>query len=457
MKNNIRKFTAEIFNQDIGTNSIVIFKEDEIVVDEYRQPYGRGALCELFSLTKMITSLVTGIAIDKGIISLDDLVISFFPDKLPKFCSENLNRMTIHHLLSMTVGRTEMDYYAISSKTDWVKAFLALPVPFRPGSTYKYSSHTSHIISAIIRLKTGMTLADFAYIHLFRPLSIINYQWETWLDGNTVGGMGLSLSTFDLSRIGQLVRNKGKYKDKRILSEEYIKLATTNHIPKNKIDQINYTNEKYGYSIKFHKKNFYHEGSFGQLLYIIPKTKTVKAVNSKKRKKGLLLDLIDRCILQGNDNYNEEEYTYKLKSILPQIKPIPKIREKFYSTLILPQNAQDIAIIILKSDNKSLSYERIYSNGHSRIVNFDYTKHKKENLIFVKDTAKVLQPAILTACWEDEDTLILNTTCPETPYITVHKFELGSDDKNVRLTFTMSPSLGNLSPNSPIDICLEVK
>ena len=41
----------------------------------------------------------------RGLLSLYDKVISFFPDKLPETVSENLSLMTVADLLSMSSGQ----------------------------------------------------------------------------------------------------------------------------------------------------------------------------------------------------------------------------------------------------------------------------------------------------------------------------------------------------------------
>lgn len=457
MINNIKRFTAEIFNKDMGINGVVIIKNDEIIIDEYREPYRKNEVYELFSLTKTMTALVIGTAIDKGIIKLEDTVVSFFSSKAPLNCSDNLNKMTIHNLLSMTTGRIDIDYYEIAAKTDWVKAFLELPVPYKPGSVYKYSSHTSHVLSAIIKTKTGMTLSEYAKDHFFAPLDITNYHWETWIDGNTIGGMGLALSTNDLAKIGKMILNKGKYYGKRILSEGFIDLATTNYIVENELNKTNNADEKYGYSFCFHKNNFYHEGAFGQLLYLLPKENIVIAIHSRKRVKGLLLGLIDKYILLGNNCYDEKDYVCTKKTILPAFKSLPDNRISFNAVIKFNENIQDISEVKLQGNDTKILFERIYKNNIVELIEFDYHNHVKTNLLFVKDQSKVIQPAILTAYWEDHNTLVLNTIYPETPYMVNHRFELFNNDENIKMDFVMNPSLGSLSEASPMDIHIQEK
>jgi len=144
-----------------------------------RIPYRPDCPQLLYSLSKSFTSIAVSMAADNGYFHLDDPVIRFFPERCPETISDNLARMTIHHLLSMSTGHRSNIYNAVVSEKDWVKAFLSLEVECEPGTYYSYNTPASYMLSAIIWKATGQHLVDFLMPRLFDPLGIKRPVWET--------------------------------------------------------------------------------------------------------------------------------------------------------------------------------------------------------------------------------------------------------------------------------------
>jgi CubicO group peptidase (beta-lactamase class C family) len=67
-------------------------------------PYSADRPTLLYSVTKSFTSTAVGLVIADGLLALDDRVVDVLPDHVPDDVSEQGRRITVHHLLSMTVG-----------------------------------------------------------------------------------------------------------------------------------------------------------------------------------------------------------------------------------------------------------------------------------------------------------------------------------------------------------------
>lgn len=219
-------FFDRIEQNRLQVNSFILLQDGRITARMWRTPYRPDCPQLLYSLSKSVTSIAVGIAVGDGYFQLDDPVISFFPERCPETVSDNLARMTIHDLLSMNTGHRSNIYSAVVSKKDWVKAFLSLEVESKPGSHYVYNTPASYMLSAIICKATGQHLVDFLMPRLFEPLGIERPVWETCPMGITAGGMGLSLTTEDVAKLGQMLLDMGKYDGKTIVSEAYVALAT---------------------------------------------------------------------------------------------------------------------------------------------------------------------------------------------------------------------------------------
>jgi CubicO group peptidase (beta-lactamase class C family) len=160
----------------------------------------------LFSLSKSFTSTAVGLAVAEGYLSVEDPVLSFFPDDAPATVNDNLAAMRVRHLLSMSTGHVEDTTGSLFAQPDgnWVRGFLACPVEHVPGTHFLYNTGASYMLSAIVHKVTGQRMLHYLQGRLFEPLGIEDATWETCPRGIDVGGFGLSVKTEDIARFGQL-------------------------------------------------------------------------------------------------------------------------------------------------------------------------------------------------------------------------------------------------------------
>ena len=120
-------------------------------------PYEAERPHMLFSLSKSFTSTAIGLAVAEGRLSVDDLVLSFFPEDAPAEPSAHLAAMRVHDLLSMSTGHAEdtTPYMRQQPDGNWAKAFLARPVEHTPGTHFVYNTGATYMLSAIIQQLTG--------------------------------------------------------------------------------------------------------------------------------------------------------------------------------------------------------------------------------------------------------------------------------------------------------------
>ena len=88
---------------DVNIRQIVAYKDNVLEIEEYREGFTREDTMNVMSVTKSITSLLIGIAIDKGFInSVDDLIMNYYKDiYTPKRGEKTIYEVTIKHLLTM--------------------------------------------------------------------------------------------------------------------------------------------------------------------------------------------------------------------------------------------------------------------------------------------------------------------------------------------------------------------
>lgn len=186
------------------------------------------------SLTKSIVSLLAGIAYDRGLFALDDVISDTFPTLPTSWAADPPIRL--RHVLSMTSGTTfglpETGRMLTCSCVE--EMVLASPRDHgAPGEKYHYDNGLPSLLCVFLERVSGQGIEAFAQQHLFGPLGITNYTWTRMRQRSVDGAPfvspsgGLSLTLTDLAKIGELLLHKGVYRGRRVVSEEYVALATT--------------------------------------------------------------------------------------------------------------------------------------------------------------------------------------------------------------------------------------
>jgi CubicO group peptidase (beta-lactamase class C family) len=227
-------------NEYPGMHSLLIKQGLKPIYEGYFHGYNRDSLHDTRSAFKSITSLLVGIAVDKGLIkSIDQKVYDLFPEYKPiKNDDPRKKMMTIRNLLEMKSGfdceefdGTKDCEDAMSESRDWVKFSLDLPMKCQPGTEWAYTSIAPMILSGVISKVSGMTVMDFAKKYLFGPLGITDYKWTTDPSGHGMTAGSFYIKPVDMLRIAELVLHQGRWNGKQLISPKWISESTAGNIP----------------------------------------------------------------------------------------------------------------------------------------------------------------------------------------------------------------------------------
>lgn len=280
--------------QPEGIHSLMLVRHGAVVAEGWWEPYAPHYLHELYSLSKSFTSTAIGLAVEERRLSLDDPVVSFFPEDTPQKVSRKLAAMQVRHLLTMSTGHAKdtTEYLFKRRDGNWAKAFLKLPVKYKPGTHFLYNTGATYMLSAIIQRVTGMTLTDYLQPRLFEPLGIEGATWDTCPRGVNTGGFGLSLKTEDIAKFGQLYLQRGLWEGRRILPENWVDEATAFHIDNAPDDNLDWA-QGYGYQFwRCQPQNAYRgDGAFGQFCVVLPDQDAVLAITSGASNMQCILSL----------------------------------------------------------------------------------------------------------------------------------------------------------------------
>ncbi|WP_110180522.1 serine hydrolase domain-containing protein [Nocardioides solisilvae] len=178
-----------------------------------------------WSITKSVTSLLVGIAQDRGLLRLDDRVSRYVPEwrRTPS------RRVTVRHLLANTSGREwsmETDYTEMTSARNKTRFSVRLSQQARPGTEWYYNNSAIQVLEAVLEKATGMPVHEFADRVLLRPLRMRSSSIQRDPSGNTMLFAGLVTTCPDLARLGVMLADGGKYQGRRIVSKRYLRQAT---------------------------------------------------------------------------------------------------------------------------------------------------------------------------------------------------------------------------------------
>jgi CubicO group peptidase (beta-lactamase class C family) len=192
----ITQITNLIIREDYKRiDGVLILRNNKLIYENYFHGYSSDVLHNIFSAGKSITSILIGIAIDKGFInSVHAPVVPILPEYQDfKNPDPRKNEITIEHLLNMTSGLDCDDWNQqtesqMQRSDDWVKFTLDLPIVNDPGSHGSYCTGCAVTLGRIIENESGLSLQKFADKYLFKPLNIMEYKWHIMPDGKASAG-----------------------------------------------------------------------------------------------------------------------------------------------------------------------------------------------------------------------------------------------------------------------------
>lgn len=269
------------------TQGVLIIQNDSIVYEKCIGEMAVDKIAGVFSVTKSVTSLLCGIAVDEGAVkSIDNPVTDYLPELMSK--DPLWQKLTIRHLLDMRSGLDFEDTYSLSLKGKDIKQLHAMAklnygrniwaqvkkLKFRcePGTEYRYESMTTEILGLVIERATGRRFADYLEEKVWAPLGMessayLSYDSKKHHAPHAFGGLAVTM--LDLAKIGRLYLHKGLWEGKRIVSESWIEQSTA------------YSSDNEGYHFSWYNTScigaekpeypgYYAMGIRGQILFVNP-------------------------------------------------------------------------------------------------------------------------------------------------------------------------------------------
>ncbi len=231
----------------------------------------RVARCQnVYSVAKTFTMTAIGLLYDRGLIRPDDPVCGILADELPQGMDLRWRNATVEmalrHRLGLPAGFLDIDVNDPSDFTDdYLRCLLTYPLAYDPDSESRYSDGAYYLLARLAEKITGMPLEDYLRRELLAFMDFKELAFSHCPKGHAIGATGLYIHSSDMAKLGLLYLNGGTYLGKRMLSEEWVRLAVSR----------GYALDRHGNGPAYGKG-----GMYGQELLVLPKQHSVVAIQA---------------------------------------------------------------------------------------------------------------------------------------------------------------------------------
>ncbi len=253
---------------------LIVMVDGKVVGELHPAPFKAEHRHTLYSVSKTFAAVAVGLAIDDGLLSVDDELAKFFPEY-----ASTIKGVTIEDMLTMRSGfKTEGGMR--NKQHDWVDYYLSRELVATPGTRYSYDSIETYLLSAVVQKITGKNILQLLNERVFGPMGIDDVEWELCPRGIVTGGWGIYMSAMSQAMFGQLLLNKGRWGDRQLVSSDWIDQMMTVRVVRDAND--------YGYQIWLceYPGAWRADGAFGQYIIVVPQKNMVVVLNQCSRSKG---------------------------------------------------------------------------------------------------------------------------------------------------------------------------
>ncbi|MGZ4149659.1 MAG: serine hydrolase domain-containing protein [Actinomycetota bacterium] len=228
------------FLDETYTDGFLVVHRGKVVTEAYRNGMAPDTTHLLMSVSKSVTSVVTGSLVAEGLLRPEDLVT----DHLPELKRTSFAGCTVRHLLDMRAGtRFDEDYANIKADVRvyeqiylWrprrnrrlpadITAYYATLKNAGPhGGPFDYRSILTDVLAWVIERASGRRFAELASERLWGPMGA-EFDAEVTVDGhgNPMADGGVCCTLRDLARFGQLMLQGGRRGRTQVVPKAWIR------------------------------------------------------------------------------------------------------------------------------------------------------------------------------------------------------------------------------------------
>ncbi len=235
----------------LAMHGILLMKGDKIFTECHWAPFNPAHRHRMYSETKSYVAIAIGFLVDEGKLSLSDRISDHFPEKIPGDLSGYLREQTVEEMLTMTTSGN-VPYWFNTTEPDRTVEYFRDGTNHRPaGTLWEYDSAGSQVLCNLVEKLSGMTMLEYLKSKVFNRLGTFqNAQLLKARNEDSWGDSALICTQRDMASCARFLLDGGRVGGEQLLSEDYIKRATSPLVDNNDTGFVNWCHGRgYGYQI----------------------------------------------------------------------------------------------------------------------------------------------------------------------------------------------------------------
>ena len=268
----VAALAEDVIGQGLNLHSFMVIRNGLVAYEDFRKPYGPDDPHAMYSVSKSVTSIAVGFAVEEGRLRLEDKVADLLPELREYDKSENLEKLLVFHLITMSAGK-RLGLTVDRTRKQWIQDFGEGIWDYAPGEGWHYCNENIYLLCAILTRVCGECVTDYLMPRLFEPLDIPRPFWEHDGHGVEVGGWGLYLRTEEMAKIAMCFLDEGRFRGRRIIPAAWARECGRAQADNSANDEVLVHGcNGYGYCFWLNAMpgSFRMDGMFSQFAMILP-------------------------------------------------------------------------------------------------------------------------------------------------------------------------------------------
>lgn len=300
--------------KEVPMHSLLIMKDDCLVLEKYYAPYKADTLHRMFSITKSLVGIGIALLADEGKVDLDRSICDYFPEYVPSDVHPWIKETTVRNMLEMRTCHAACTY-KVNMKSNWMESFFIVPPTHKPGTIFHYDTSAAHVLCGLIEKISGMKFLDYMKDRLLKH---VDFSGDSYMVkdpfGVSMGGSGLMATPMDILKVLYILSKDGTITcsdgvTRTLINPEFIKRATSNISDTVMTSPLPSEGQGYGMQIWQNEKGgFVLFGMGGQLAISIPSRNLLVMTTADTQGMAggnqLIYDAIYDILLPGIDGFD---------------------------------------------------------------------------------------------------------------------------------------------------------
>lgn len=302
------------------TTALLVIRNDTLLLEAYRNGGAEDKARIIFSVSKAVTSILTAIAHEEGLLNVHQKVADF----IPEFGRDKRKDITIYHLMNMVSGLDWVDqdnlvklgflYYTKNQEKFIIKNAKLV---HQPGTVHAYKSLSTQILGICLERALKRSIASYLEEKIWQPIGMKHDAYVT-IDSeknrNTRAFGGMAMTATDMARLGKLLLNHGKWNDKQIIPTWYMDdLTAARATDRNWCnDKLCFKRNGYYEGDYAHNSHYWASGYLGQFIFIDPVHQTiiVRQGDDESTKWNAFVGRLSNLLTKGSNDLTDKKLNF---------------------------------------------------------------------------------------------------------------------------------------------------